>query len=977
MASDESQPLDTCNSEVELSMLASGMAKQHESYQDALQELIDNAVSSIVKDEQYFNDPDESLTIVISLVKRDDTIRTTVADDGPGISLNKLSNEIFKTGNKSVSDGILNNVGWGLKASLAWFEETLRGRGATPSQDWFELVTAQQVSNIKRVEGPITGNLPVLTGTKTDWDAALTIGNHSLPAVDHGTRVHVSCNWTRFAEDVWPSANTLETKSQALREYLGVRYRDVLTATSDNQIYIDYRDETTGQEDSLEVIPITPIYKPNDEKPPETHDTDTFSIELSDGSTFEVEYERGTLDYERMTAVVADIDSDLLTASGRFRTRYRPSQSRQGVDIYANGRLLMTSVFTELFDLTRNNEYNYFGGEVRITPTDPTTEVPTDNKKTRIDTNSELWQKLCTKLTKDEYLPSGKRYDTVETDETALSNSQGGDSHDAGTASDPATNDTITRTQTPDKSDLQGMHQADALHLKEYLTTIAAKAGTTVEGDIDLAITSPPYFDLKDYGYDDAQQIGQRNSYAQYLDDLKSVFSQVYDLLSDDGSLWVIIDDFRENHEVVDLPSDIADICRAVNQREVCPHCSSSDFEVPLVQQSPATARECLNCEYTAADKSGGWHLRDILIWDKHHALPYTTNDQFRNVFEYILCFSKTPSTAFQPDNIRIADPAEFEDWWVSYPERYNPRGMIPRNIWEFDTLSQGSFGAFESLDHPAPFPPKLVERILNVASAPGDTVLDPFAGSGMVPATAEALDRQSIGVEMSPKFCQAYADLKPEVAQQIEAAGDTTPDQEQLAELIMALRMLKKPREILRLHAKSREGGSISGLEIQTVFQLCHEFDIGDTAASTQAKSELIYVLEDGIENERRRNLQRSFDEEISTAPLSRYETTTSVSVLSQREAINRLDETLSEQIDEFYLYETGQFYTYESRKNLGQWIANAAQSGRWARKYAADDFPPTLSTIGASVTNPRYLSEQFSLDKHAEIEYQTVRSS
>jgi len=117
-----------------------------------------------------------------------------------------------------------------------------------------------------------------------------------------------------------------------------------------------------------------------------------FEVKISNGQRYDVQYEAGTLDIDAMTAKAEEQYPDLLTQSGKFRYRYRPSQNRQGIDIYANGRLLMTSVFEEIFDLTRNNQYNYFGGILQILPKG-TSEVPTDNKKTRLDTNSELWRK--------------------------------------------------------------------------------------------------------------------------------------------------------------------------------------------------------------------------------------------------------------------------------------------------------------------------------------------------------------------------------------------------------------------------------------------------------------------------------------------------------------------------------------------------------------------------------------------------------
>ncbi len=127
----------TCSSVVELEMLASGMAKQHETYLDALQELIDNAVAASVDSESYFDDPDEQVVIALNFVRDENTVTTYIADNGPGITQDSLQNHVFRTGNKAISNGILNNVGWGLKASLAWFEESLKQRNLANDSNSF------------------------------------------------------------------------------------------------------------------------------------------------------------------------------------------------------------------------------------------------------------------------------------------------------------------------------------------------------------------------------------------------------------------------------------------------------------------------------------------------------------------------------------------------------------------------------------------------------------------------------------------------------------------------------------------------------------------------------------------------------------------------------------------------------------------------------------------------------------------------
>jgi len=108
-------------------------------------------------------------------VRGENTITTYISDNGPGITRNNLQTEVFRTGNKEISEGILNNVGWGLKASLAWFEESLKQRNLGNQSDWFTLITQTETSDCLRVDGPITGDLPITDDVESDWDVGIQI----------------------------------------------------------------------------------------------------------------------------------------------------------------------------------------------------------------------------------------------------------------------------------------------------------------------------------------------------------------------------------------------------------------------------------------------------------------------------------------------------------------------------------------------------------------------------------------------------------------------------------------------------------------------------------------------------------------------------------------------------------------------------------------------------------------------------------
>ena len=73
---------------------------------------------------------------------------------------------------------------------------------------------------------------------------------------------------------------------------------------------------------------------------------------------------------------------------------------------------------------------------------------------------------------------------------------------------------------------------------------------------IQTTITSPPYYDMKDYGV--INQIGFGQTYEDYLNDLQDVFREILEKTNDDGTLWIIIDTFKRNHSVVPLPFDLA-----------------------------------------------------------------------------------------------------------------------------------------------------------------------------------------------------------------------------------------------------------------------------------------------------------------------------------------------------------------------------------------------------------------------------------
>jgi DNA modification methylase len=180
---------------------------------------------------------------------------------------------------------------------------------------------------------------------------------------------------------------------------------------------------------------------------------------------------------------------------------------------------------------------------------------------------------------------------------------------------------------------------------KVYLDDARNLKNKIKPASLDVTITSPPYFDMKDYGH--SEQIGFGQTYEEYLKELQSIFKEVYSATKNSGSLWVVIDTFKRDGVVVPLPFDFA-------------------REISLV----------------------GWKLQDIIVWKKDKTVPWSKKGATRKIFEYVLFFSK--GSDFKYYSERAREITELKEWWIRYPERYSPNGKSLEEIWEFSIPTQG-----------------------------------------------------------------------------------------------------------------------------------------------------------------------------------------------------------------------------------------------------------------------------------------------
>jgi DNA modification methylase len=255
------------------------------------------------------------------------------------------------------------------------------------------------------------------------------------------------------------------------------------------------------------------------------------------------------------------------------------------------------------------------------------------------------------------------------------------------------------------------------------------------DGSVRCVVTSPPYWGLRDYGHDG--QLGLEQTPEDYVAGMVEVLREVRRVLADDGTLWLNLgDSYGSGKQLVGIPWRVA-----------------------------------------FALQADGWYLRQDIIWAKPNPMPESVRDRCTKAHEYLFLLSKKPRYYYDADAVRepfahphLADEAkrrkesgrlgtgpyeagagrnDFGGYTGGVGYASQSDGRNRRSVW---TVTTKPFrGA-----HFAVMPEALVEPCVLAGSAEGDTVLDPFAGSGTVGVVALRHGRSFVGVELNPD----YADI-------------------------------------------------------------------------------------------------------------------------------------------------------------------------------------------------------------------------
>ena len=226
---------------------------------------------------------------------------------------------------------------------------------------------------------------------------------------------------------------------------------------------------------------------------------------------------------------------------------------------------------------------------------------------------------------------------------------------------------------------------------------------------VNLVITSPPYWQLKDYGAKD--QIGYNDNYEEYINNLNLVWKECYRVLGNGSRLCVNIGDqfaravYYGRYKVIPIRTEIIKFCESIG----------FDYMGAIIWQKKTTS-----------NTTGGASLMG--------SFPTPRNGILSIDYEFILIFKKLGKPARPDKEMKEQSKMTVKEWREYFSGHWNFSG----------TRQDG---------HIAMFPEELPKRLIKMFAFKGDTVLDPFLGSGTTTLAAKNLGRNSIGYEINPEF--------------------------------------------------------------------------------------------------------------------------------------------------------------------------------------------------------------------------------
>lgn len=252
------------------------------------------------------------------------------------------------------------------------------------------------------------------------------------------------------------------------------------------------------------------------------------------------------------------------------------------------------------------------------------------------------------------------------------------------------------------------------------------------EKSVQVVVTSPPYWGLRDYGAEG--QIGLEQSPDAYVEELCQVFDEVWRVLKDDGTVWLNLgDSYASMRDSKVTPDSL----RNGDGTKVAQGAANRNPKV--LKEAGLKHKDLVGIPWRVAFalQARGWYLRSDIIWSKPNPMPESVRDRPTKSHEHIFLLTKNYKYYYDSEAIR----EEAVDGLKN-----------KRDVWPIQTKP------FKGA-HFAVYPPELVEPCVLAGSRIGDIVLDPFSGSGTTGVVAINNGRTYIGLELNPDYAQLSVD--------------------------------------------------------------------------------------------------------------------------------------------------------------------------------------------------------------------------
>jgi site-specific DNA-methyltransferase (cytosine-N4-specific) len=280
---------------------------------------------------------------------------------------------------------------------------------------------------------------------------------------------------------------------------------------------------------------------------------------------------------------------------------------------------------------------------------------------------------------------------------------------------------------------------------------------------IDCVITSPPYWQLRDYGYDG--QWGLEPTFQEYLNHLWEMMDEIYRVLKDEGTCWINLGDSFSTQSGTN-----AALARGKDYQSDSTYIVNRGESGKLIKPKnlPNKCLLLIPHRFAIGCIDRGWIVRNDIIWAKRNGMPESVTDRFTKKHEYIFFMVKSEKYYFDLDSIRdkhkYSNDKRNDGQRHEYNENaksqndnklaatavsFNPNGKNPGSVSDFwDVTTKGS-----SDQHFASYNTDLIKKPILAGCPEGGIIYDPFMGTGTTAMAALRANRNFIGSEMSKEY--------------------------------------------------------------------------------------------------------------------------------------------------------------------------------------------------------------------------------